>query len=416
MLKIALLLLIFRLVSNTSVLRKLKNIVHLSNAILACLYYGFPGRKLAVIGITGTDGKTTTTHLIYGILKTSGKKVSMVSSVYGLIGGREFDTGFHVTTPDPWFVQRSLSEAAKAHDDYFVLEVTSHGLDQNRVWGVPFKIGVLTNITHEHLDYHKTYQKYVQAKAKLLQRSQVVVINREDESFSLITNYELRVTNSGKKVITYGLKQGDITLKNFSFITPLPGEYNKMNCLAAASVGRELGIPDDTIRKALKNFSGVTGRFETIKTKKGFDVIVDFAHTPNAIEKVLATIRPMAKGKLIHVFGSASERDYLKRPIMGAASATYADITILTEEDYRKEDVHKIMDEIEQGYLKKATSKQKLFKFPNRQDAVNKAISLAKKGDIVILTGKGHEKSLCRGTVEYPWSEHEAVKKALQQL
>jgi UDP-N-acetylmuramoyl-L-alanyl-D-glutamate--2,6-diaminopimelate ligase len=411
MLKVLILLLIFQFLSKSNVIRALKNIAHLLNAFAACVVYRFPGKKITVIGITGTDGKTTTTHLTYEILKTAGKRVSMVSSVYGLIGGEEFDTGFHVTTPNPWFVQKSLRRAVDSGDDYFVLEVTSHGLDQNRVWGIPFAYGVLTNVTHEHLDYHKTYENYVKTKAKLLARSRVRVVNCEDESYSLIT--------SGEKIITYGLQKGDVTFLKFPFTTPLPGEYNKLNCLAASAVAKGLGISDEIIKKALRNFTGITGRFERIDTKRGFDVIIDFAHTPNALINVLSALRAKTKGNIIHIFGCAGLRDQAKRPMMGAASAKYANITIVTEEDYRTEDIDEINKQIEKGYreeLKAQNSKIKeikLLKINNRQDAVNKAISLAKKGDVVIMTGKGHEKSLCRGKVEYPWSEHEAVRTAL---
>lgn len=397
-------------------MRTLKNFAHFLNALAACIWYGFPGRKLTVVGITGTDGKTTTTHLTYEVLKAAGKRVSMVSSVYGLIAGQEHDTGFHVTTPSPWFLQKSLRSAANHGDNYFVLEVTSHGLDQNRVWGIPFEIGILTNVTHEHLDYHGNYENYVKTKSKLLIRSKTAIVNIEDESYPYVLANKLITTKNCK---TYGLKKGDVNLKTFSFETPLPGEYNKLNCLAAATAAKELGIDDKSIKKGLVSFSGVKGRFETIKTKHGFDVIIDFAHTPNALVRVLSTIRGMTKGNVIHVFGSAGLRDVTKRPSMGAASAKYADITVVTEEDYRTEDVNKIIAQIEEGYREMVknmkTDKKQLFKIPNRQDAIDQAITLAKKGDIVVLTGKGHEKSLCRGTTEYPWSDHEGVEEALKK-
>lgn len=398
-------------------IRYIKNRLHLINAFLACIWYGFPGRKLTVIGVTGTDGKTTTTHLTYEILKAAGKRVSMVSSVFGLIAGKEHDTGFHVTTPSPWFLQRSMRNAVNHNDQYFVLEVTSHGLDQNRVWGIPFEIGILTNVTHEHLDYHGNYEKYVATKSKLLLRSKIAIINREDESYIHISMNRFIDT---KKIKTYGLKKGDTNLKSFSFETPLPGDYNKLNCLAAATAARELRIADQDIRKGLMAFSGVKGRFETIKTKHGFDVIIDFAHTPNALVRVLSTIAGLSKGRVIHVFGSAGLRDVTKRPMMGAASAKYADITIITEEDYRTEDVNNIIQQIEEGYKETVksmkTDKKQLFKIPKRQEAIDQAVLLADKGDIVVLTGKGHEKSLCRGKTEYPWSDHEGLNHALKRL
>lgn len=406
-------------------IQRLKNIYHALCAFCASLFYGFPGKKLKVIGITGTDGKTTTTHLVYHILKTCGKRVSMISSVYAQIAGKQFDTGFHVTSPDPWMLQKFLKEAVLAKEEYLVLEVTSHGLDQSRILGVNFQIGVLTNITHEHLDYHKTYKEYLKTKEKLLKNAKISIVNKDNSSFGHLN------TTDYVKCITYGIKEkADFTPAIFPFNTSLPGEYNRYNCLAAVAATRLLGIEDNCIRKALKSFAGVKGRFEKIPTKFGFEVIIDFAHTPNSVDAVLGTLRPIVKGKIIHVFGAAALRDVSKRPVMGENSAKYSDILVLTEEDYRTEDVNKIIDEIAKGAVSQGAQvfganevnkalKSKspvIFKISNRQEAISFAIShLAKRGDTVILTGKAHEKSLARGNVEYPWSEHEAVKKALEQ-
>ena len=403
-------------------MRQLKNILHLLNAVAANIYYRFPSRSIQMIGITGTDGKSTTTHLTYHILKEAGKKASMISTVYAKVGGKAYDTGFHVTTPSPWFLQKMIRKAVDAGDDYFVLEVTSHGLDQNRVWGISYDYGVLTNVTHEHLDYHGTYEEYLRTKVKLLQRSKCSIFLAERDP---------ALTRSRKK-ITFGLRSGDISLQTFPFTTSLPGEYNKLNCLAASAVAREIGIPDGTIRRALKSFTGIEGRMEEIQTGRDFRVIIDFAHTPNAMEQVLKTVRPTISGRLIHVFGCAGLRDHAKRPMMGKISARYADIIVLTEEDTRTERIEDIMEEIKNGMKGNSkfeirSSKQiqnskikktgkVIYEIPDRQDAVDMAISLAGKGDLVIMTGKGHEKSLCRGTVEYPWSEHEAVRKALGKV
>ncbi len=292
-------------------IRDIKNLYHQASASLAVVYYGFPSKRLTVIGVTGTDGKTTTTHLIYDILKTAGKKSSMVSSVTAIIAGKQYDTGFHVTTPDSWMLQKFLRQAADAGQQYLVLEVTSHALDQNRVVGIDFAVGVLTNITHEHLDYHQTYQKYLKTKERLLKRAQIAVINKDDESYKYLNKQYL-------KIVTYAVKNdADFTPKKFPFITPLPGQYNRYNCLAAIAVAKQLDIPDEIIKKTLKTFKGVKGRFEKIPTKFGFEIIIDFAHTPNAIEKVLSTLRPLVQGKIIHVFGSAGLRDYNKRHLMG---------------------------------------------------------------------------------------------------
>ncbi len=388
----------------------IKNIYHLFVAVFATIFFRYPGKELTVIGVTGTDGKTTTVNLIYEILRNSNKKVAMISSVGAKIGGHDYDLPFHVTTPSPWQLQRFLRLAVDRGDKYLVLEVTSHGLDQNRVFGCNFKVGAITNVTHEHLDYHKTPENYLKAKAKLFRGVEWAIVNREDRSYK---NLKLEFLNFKLgKIISYGIHEGDITTDNFTFTTPLPGEYNKQNCLATIAVCKALGIEDEKIRRTVKDFKGVVGRFEFIETGKDFRVVVDFAHTPNALERVLSTVRPEVSGRLIHVFGSAGLRDQTKRPMMGKIAGRYDDIIILTEEDYRTEDLDKIMEQIESGVEKTPN----ILKIRNREEAINQAIRTAKAGDLVILTGKGHEKSLCRGKVEYPWSEHEAVMKAINKL
>lgn len=393
--------------------QKFKNLYHLVAAVLANVYYGFPGKKLTVVGVTGTDGKTTTVNLIYEILRKAGKKVSLISTVGAKIGGKDYNLPFHVTTPSPWQLQKFLRNIVDEGNSFLVLEATSHALDQNRVWGIPFKVGVLTNITHEHLDYHKTYEKYVAAKARLFRNVKHAVINQE--IVKLLNCFLVK----DAKILTYGLEQGELNLKNFLFTTTLPGEYNKLNCLAAAGAAKVLEISDQAIRQGIEGFKGIEGRFENFPTGKNFKVIIDFAHTPNALESLLSTLRPQIKGKIIHVFGSAGLRDRGKRPMMGEIAGEYDDIIILTEEDYRTEDVEEIIHQIENGINSKnqvpSTKKISILRLQNRQEAIDKAISLAGKDDLVLLTGKGHERSLCRGKVEYPWSEQEAVKKALQR-
>lgn len=388
-------------------IRSLKGLYHLIIALISLIWFRFPARSLTVIGVTGTDGKTTTTSLIYAILKASGHKTSMISSVHAVIGGISYDTGFHVTTPNAFWIQKYLREAVDHGDTHMVLEVTSHALDQHRVFGIPFAIGVLTNITHEHLDWHKTFDAYRQVKLKLLRSSKIVVINRDEaESYTQFVEH-LR----SKTLVTYGIRRdAKVTPYVFPFRTKLPGEFNRYNCLAAIATADSLGIGKSVIRKAVKDFLGVSGRMEYI-TLKPFTVIVDFAHTPNAIEKVLKHVREHAKHRIIHVFGSAGLRDRSKRPMMGSASSTYADVIILTEEDYRTENVNRIIDEIASGI----TGEKEVYRYPNRSEAIQYAISLAKPCDTVIITGKGHEKSICRGTTEYPWSDQEEVRKLIKQ-
>jgi UDP-N-acetylmuramoyl-L-alanyl-D-glutamate--2,6-diaminopimelate ligase len=393
--------------------QKMKNFYHLLVALLANIYYRFPSKKLLLIGITGTDGKTTTANVIYQILKAAGKKVSLITSVNAQIGERKFDTGFHVTTPDPTEDSKFLRMAVDQGSEYFVMEATSHGLDQNRLAFCNFNVGVLTNITHDHLDYHQTHDEYVKAKAKLFKKVKWAILNREDESFEKIKKF---IDPSKTKIITYGLKAGDFTIKKFPFTTPLPGEYNQHNCLAAAACCHTLGVSTETIKKVLKEVKPIIGRLEKIDYGQGFQVFIDFAHTPNALQNVLSYLKTILppSGRLIAVFGSAGLRDRTKRPKMGETAARLADIIVLTAEDPRTEDVNQIINQIAEGCKRQ---KAKVHKIPDRQEAINFAVhKLAKKGDIVVITGKGHERSMCFGKIEYPWSDQQAVKQALKKL
>ena len=390
--------------------QKIKNIYHLLRALLANCWYGFPSRKLHVIGVTGTDGKTTTTHLIYHILSSSGKKVSMISTIYAKIGEAEYDTGFHVTTPDASLVPRYLKMAVDRGQEYFVLETTSHRLDQNQLFGTDFRVGVITNITHEHLDYHKTIEEYARTKMKLIRKAKVGIMNEDDPvTRNIILNSKFKIKNFK----TYGLKQKADYSIDFRKELPNLTDFNAYNYLAAYTVCRELGVSDKQIRAALSTFTLPAGRIDIVYDKD-YKVIVDFAHTPNAIAQILESIRKIyvkSGGKLIHIFGSAGLRDHSKRFAMGQASGRFADTTILTEEDYRTEDPAEICRQIGLGLGDK-----RFETIIDREKAIAKGISYAKKGDVVIITGKGHEKSLCRGRKEYPWSDRECVLELVEKV
>lgn len=380
---------------------------HWPIAILANLTYGFPSKKITVIGVTGTDGKTTTVNMIYQILKESGKSVSMVSTINAVIGGEKYDTGFHTTSPHSFYIQEFIKKAYQARDDFIILEVTSHALDQHRFNGVKFDIGVITNITHEHLDYHKSFENYRAAKAKLLKMVKWAVLNLDDPNFNYLTK------KTSGSVISFGLsKKAHINPQIFPLSLKIPGNYNILNALAAASVGEVLGIDRKTIRESLENFTGLEGRMEEIKNSQGIKIVVDFAHTPNALEQALKTLKDQqGTSKLIAVFGCASERDLEKRPKMGEVSSRLADVTILTDEDPRFEDSMKIISEISKGG--KFNLGKNLFEEPDRLKAIELAVSLAKKGDTVGIFGKGHEKSMNYRGVEKPWSDQEALRKVL---
>lgn len=332
---------------------------HLPVAVLANLVYGFPGRKLTVVGITGTSGKTTVSHLLHHILVKAGIKAALLSTVSV--------PGLHVTNPEPFILQKLLRQYLKQGYTHVVLEVTSHGLDQFRNWGINFSYGLITNITHEHLDYHKTLANYRKAKLKLLQLAQVPV------EFS----------------------QSD--------------DFVQANINAATALAQAIGVKRRLIDQAVKSFPGVPGRMELVHKGK-FKVYIDFAHKPDALEKALKWLRPKTKGRLIAVFGCAGLRDHLKRPIMGEIASRLADEVILTAEDPRTEDVNDIIEEIAAGCQRPCR------KIPDRQEAINLGMRLAKPGDVVGCFGKSHEKSLCFGTIEYAWDEYAAVKKALNTL
>lgn len=382
---------------------------HFPEAVAANIRFGFPGKKIRVIGVTGTDGKTTTVNMIYQIFKAAGKKVSMISTINAVVGGKSYETGFHVTSPHPQDVQKYLKTTLDSGDEFMVLEVTSHALEQFRVWGVQFEVGVITNITHEHLDYHGSFKKYRDAKAKLIKGVKVAVLNHDDPSFNNL------VSKTSGKVLSFGMtKQATINPDNFPLNLSIVGGFNILNAEAAAATALSLGIDKKIIRKVLENFRGLSGRMEEIKNNKGIKVVVDFAHTPNALAQALQTLRPITSGRLIAVFGAAAERDRFKRPLMGEVAAKLADIIILTDEDPRFEDRKMIIEEIAGGaYKEGAKDKINLFKEPDRKKAIKLAIMMAKNGDTVGIFGKGHEKSMNYQGIERSWSDQKVARQII---
>jgi len=405
-------------------IQQIKNIYHLAQAIAACVMYGFPGKKITIIGVTGTDGKTTTSSLIAHILKSSGKRVSSITTVSASVGEKRFDTGFHTTTPSPFAVQRFLRDAVRHGDEFFVLETTSHALDQYRVWGVPFAYGVITNITHEHLHYHKTFENYVSAKAKILKWSKIGILNRDDQSCERI----LQHASPKRKMVTFGsTEEVDYSIEEIrKNLGSLP-RFNLYNYAASYAVCDLIGIPATQIFDAMRRYHLPPGRLEVVYSGN-FTVIVDFAHTPNSLQEALESLRPTyPKGRIIHIFGAAAFRDDTKRPLMGRASGTFSDIVILSEEDYRTEDPQKICHEIARGLEEKdfspfqyelgknPSSGKKYTTIIDRKKAIEYALSIARTHDVIVLTGKGHEQSLCRGKIEHPWNDAQAVRDLLSK-
>ncbi len=367
------------------------------------VYYGYPARKLTVIGVTGTDGKTTTSTLIYEILQAAGIKTGLITTVSARIGDEELDTGLHTTNPDAKHLQPILKKMVEKGITHVVLEVTAHGLDQHRVLGCNFKIAVFTNISHEHLDDFGTMEKYAAAKAKLFRSVEYAVVNKDDEHLDWILPPQLRGQDD-TKVIEYGKAE----IKEVS--EPLKGEYNKYNIAASLAVAEVLGIKYQVSSMAIKNFGGVLGRREEVKNDKGFKVYVDFAHTPNGLKSILTQLRSETKKKLIVVFGCTGERDQTKRPIMGKIAADIADVVVVTSDDTRRESQDEIYEQIVSGIKYQVSSMEKIHKINDRREAIKFAIGMAKKGDIVLLAGKGHEKSINLGGVEHPWSDVEIAR------
>lgn len=390
-----------------------KNLYHLAQAAIAAAYFRFPSKRLTVIGVTGTDGKTTTTAMIHKILKDLGQKVAMISSVEAIVNDKAIDTGFHVTTPNPWQIQKLLKKAADTGSNYFVLEATSHGLDQNRLAFIDFYLGVLTNITREHMDYHKTLKHYISSKAKLFKHVKYSILNFDDNNFIDVKNL------AGGGVLSYSLASttADFNQKNVTLKLKIKGYYNIQNALAAFTAVQALGFPKARIIDALNDFKGVKGRFEEVDLDQPYLVVVDFAHTPNSLENVLNVLKSELKAKsnrLIAVFGAAGQRDKSKRQKLGEVSAKFADITVITSEDPRNEDPIKIAQEIAKGLeIKGKKEGIDFFIVTDRKKAIEFAINNAHKGDVVGFFGKGHEQSMNIGGCEYPWDEVKEVEKAI---
>ena len=385
----------------------------LLTALPAIIKFRFPASKLKIIAITGTDGKTTTTTLLYHILKAAGKKVALISTVAAYIGDQEIETGLHVTTPEPDKLQELMARMVKEKIEYLVLEFTSHGAYQSRLFGLKPKITGVTNITHEHLDYHINYQNYLEAKLSFLKKAKTVVLNRDDQSFFRLKRY---LPTRSHRILAYGLD--DMLPKNITLAIKhrFPEIYNQSNARLAITIARFLKCDKTAIASAISQFPGVPGRMQSIPNKKGLEVIVDFAHTPQALSEALTALRHKLnrtnkRGKLIAVFGCAGLRDRAKRPMMGKIGVELADLAVFTAEDPRTEDIWTIVREMKEQLT---TGHDRIVTITDRKIAIEFALTkLAKKGDIVGIFGKGPEKSMCYGTTETPWSDVAVVQACL---
>lgn len=412
---------------------------HKVRGILAAFIYRFPAKNIRVIMVTGTNGKTTTCHMIARILEAANYKVAMATTINFKIGEREWKNMSKMTVVSPFALQKFVREAVKAGCHWLVLETTSHAIAQNRIWSIEPRISVLTNITHDHLDYHKTYEEYRDTKAKIFQVAQTAIINMDDKSASFFLNLE------GPEVITYGTESPEnerpgkpeilakkiileATSSLFTVVTPetqvainlnLPGKFNIYNSLAALGVAKVLKINLGLAKQALEQIDNIPGRMEKVEMGQSFAVIIDYAHTPDALEKIYRTLDLSRRGRIISVFGSCGDRDRSKRPIMGALAGRFADVVIVTNEDPYTEDPVRIIEEVASGVPRGAEKKnlkiegQNFFKILDRREAIEKAFSLAQAEDIVLITGKGAEDWMVVGHQKLPWSDKKIAKELL---
>lgn len=397
---------------------------HLAEAIGFNILSGFPGRGMKVIAVTGTNGKTSTAFFIHKMLHEAGYKTGLMTTVaYGVGDDIRQQVHHYTNVPVPELMQR-LRWMRAQQIDWLVLEVTSQALVQHRVWGVPFSVGVLTNITHEHLDYHKTFERYIEAKRLLFKRVarnrqglQVGIANAEDpqgERFAATTPHG----------VLYGVHMGDVHAENvkstpsgstytavagkdrYDIVCHIPGSFYIQNSLAAVCVGRAVGLSKPQIEQGIAALSSVAGRMTTIDEGQPFHVIVDYAHTPDSFEKLFKDIKPLVRGKLRVMFGSAGRRDETKRAVQGRLAGEYADEVILTEEDDRDIDGMEILDQIAVGAESAGKVRDKdLFLVHDRDAAIKFTLARARKGDTVLLLGKGHEKTIERSSGEEAWDE-----------
>jgi UDP-N-acetylmuramoyl-L-alanyl-D-glutamate--2,6-diaminopimelate ligase len=427
--------------------QSIKNIYHLFQAAMANLRYGFPSRKLKVIGVTGTNGKTTTVQMIAKVLEEAGRKIAVASTINFKIGKKEWVNATKFTTLSSWQLQKHLRQAVEAGCEYAIVEVTSHALDQNRVWGAKFDVAVVTNVTREHLDYHKTIEEYAKAKVKLFkivsknpEGSLVVNLNMESAEEFLkyeakekygygIENPNVKIQMSNQiqspkfktiiaKEIELGINYSKFKIQNSKFSLKIPGEFNIENALAATCVGLSQEISLEEISKALSKIEGVPGRMERIENDRELEIIVDYAVTPDSLEKLYGYIRKLKKenSKVIAVFGSCGERDRGKRPMMGEIVGRQADYCIVTNEDPYNENPEQIIVDVFSGVAKQKKENENAWRILDRRAAIKKALQLAKAGDIVVVTGKGAEEIMAVGKKRIPWNDPKVIRKVLQEL
>lgn len=390
--------------------------------------YGNPARDLRVIAVTGTNGKTTTVNYINEILKEAGLTTAMFSTALIEIAGEAKINDLNVTVASTSQMQRFFRDAKRARVDYVVLEITSHALHQHKLATVPIEVAIMTNLTQDHLDYHKTMDEYAKAKSKLFAgEPRFIVLNRDDEWFDYFDKFP-----AGSQKITYGThdeaearidhvklyrkgSEARVVIDHqtkLDLATALPGKFNVYNMTAAAATAYILGIKRSDIVEGVANLEGVPGRFERVVEDKDYDVIVDYAHTPDALEKLLEAAKSTTKNRVILVFGACGDRDKTKRPIMGEIAANLADRIILTDEESYNEDPDTIRQMVYEG-IEQGSGTGKTTEIADRREAIERALSIATKGDTILITGMGHEQFRIINGERLPWNDGDVVRELL---
>ena len=408
----------------------LENVYRKTRIQLVSARYGWPARGLRVIAVTGTNGKTTTANYINEILKQAGYKTAMFTTAVIEVAGESKINDLNATVASVSRMQQFLNEARRYKVDFVILEVTSHSLHQHKLDGVPIEAAVMTNLTQDHLDYHKTMEKYAAAKGLLFARNpRYIVLNRDDDWFDYFDKYLAE-----EQKITYGKSEdadvriSDIKLykkgseavlafdhqEKSQLATYLPGEYNVFNMAAAASICYVLGVSMSDIKNGIASLEGIPGRFERATKDEKYEVIVDYAHTPDALEKLLEATRNITKKRIILVFGACGDRDALKRPIMGKIAAKLADEIILTDEESYNENPDKIRRDIYAG-IEESKATNKTTEIADRREAIRHALNIAKKDDTILITGMGHEQFRIINGEKLPWNDTNIVREIISE-
>lgn len=401
-----------------------------SRARLVSARYGNPARSLRIIAVTGTNGKTTVVNYFNEILKEAGHKTAMFSTATIEIAGKSKRNDLNATVPSTAAIQNFFRQAKKAKVEFVIMEFPSHALHQHKLAGVPVEMAIMTNLTQDHLDYHKTMQEYAAVKGRLFaKKPRYIVLNHDDEWFDYFNKF-----SASAQKITYGKSHGseahiehiklyrrgteaNVVIDHqtkLELATALPGEFNAYNMTAAVAGAYLLGIKLRDIREGVANLESIPGRFERIENDKGYDIIVDYAHTPDGLDKLLTAAKAITKNRIILVFGACGDRDQSKRPLMGEIAARLADRIMLTDEESYNEDPDQIRQQIYQG-IKQAKGEAKTTEIADREAAIEKALSVATKGDTILITGLGHEVYRIIEGQRVPWNDSEVVERLLKK-